>query len=238
MPSPSLFRTTTAAAGSLVLPLARIRAARYTTVEKGRLVEQWFDAFRNKKIVEQDIIAASQFNLMGNTMDHPVYNGTRLPENGTELPPAWHLAYFPPRVLEEDLSSDGYEQEWKPPSPFNHRMWAGGELKWNPDNPLRVGDAAQMESSLRDVQFRPAGRRGDSVFIWVDKHISNAKGWAMTESRCWVYIDDKSSSSPAPIKEKSPMQDKGNAVSWFSRCCWFINKNKLFPNKHGTSKII
>lgn len=210
MPLPLLFRTTTSTccARSLVLlPLTRVRTARYyTTDEKGRLVEQWFDAFRNKKIIEQDLIAPSQFNLMGNTMNHPVYSGARLPDMGTELPPAWHLAYFPPRVLEEDLSSDGYEQEWKPPSPFNHRMWAGGELKWNPDNPLRVGDVAQMESSLRDVQFRPAGRRGDSVFIWVDKHISNAKGWAMTESRCWVYVEGAS-----PIKEKSPTQAKGTS---------------------------
>ncbi|KAI9488219.1 hypothetical protein BDB00DRAFT_792059 [Zychaea mexicana] len=173
--------------------------------DKAKILEQWRDAIIKKKIVEKDTITASQFNLMGNTMNDPIYRNDRLPSVGTALPPAWHLAYFPPRVTEQELSSDGYEQDWKPPSPFHHRMWAGGELEWNPDNPLRVGDEAHMESSIRDIQFRPAGRRGDSVFIWVDKRISNEKGWVMTESRCWVYVqatDKKSSSSEQPVASK------------------------------------
>ncbi|KAI8138323.1 hypothetical protein BJV82DRAFT_646580 [Fennellomyces sp. T-0311] len=173
--------------------------------KKQEILEQWRDAISQKKIIEKDTISASQFNLMGNTMNHPIYRHGRLPSAGTELPPAWHLAYFPPRVTEQDLSPDGFEQDWKPPAPFNHRMWAGGELEWNPENPLRVGEEAQMESSIRDIQFRPAGRRGDSVFIWVDKKISNDKGWVMTESRCWVYVqgtDGPASSSPPTTTPK------------------------------------
>ena len=197
------------------------------------MVDQWRDKITKKKLVEADSITASQFNLMGNTMNDPIYRGSRLPSVGTALPPAWHLAYFPPRVIEQELSSDGFEQDWKPPAPFHHRMWAGGELEWNPENPLRVGDEAQMESSIRDIQFRPAGRRGDSVFIWVDKKIYNEQGWVMTESRCWVYVQgtDKapvsSSSSPSkPIKptitpEPKQAMPNGNVTSMqkkFSVC--------------------
>lgn len=151
-------------------------------------LQAWHDAIRTKTLIETDVITASQFNLMGNTLNHPIYRNARMPDKGTELPPAWHLAYFPPRVPESDLSPDGYEQDWKPLAPFTHRMWAAGELEWNPENPLRVGDVATIESKIRDVQFRPAGRRGDSVFIWVDKKISNERGWCLTESRCWVYL--------------------------------------------------
>ncbi|CDH54162.1 hydroxyacyl-thioester dehydratase typemitochondrial [Lichtheimia corymbifera JMRC:FSU:9682] len=146
---------------------------------------------------------------MGNTLNDPVYRHDYLPKNGTELPPAWHQAYFPPRVTEQELSADGYEQDWKPPSPFTHRMWAGGELEWNVDNPLRVGDRVEMVSSLRDIQFRPAGRRGDSVFIWIDKKISNQKGWAMTETRSWVYVQPTSSS---PDKNGSSSSKKTQAI--------------------------
>ncbi|KAL7310769.1 hypothetical protein PS15m_010225 [Mucor circinelloides] len=154
----------------------------YSTVSK------WKHDILKKKILETDVISASQFNLMANTLNYPKYAYNKLPTKGTILPPAWHLAYFPPRVPESELSSDGYETDWSPPFPYVHRMWAGGELSWNKDNPLKVGQNVTMQSSIRDVQMRQGGRRGDSVFIWVDKELHNQQGWAATESRCWVYV--------------------------------------------------
>ncbi|KAI8643684.1 hypothetical protein BD408DRAFT_341918, partial [Parasitella parasitica] len=56
---------------------------------------------------------------------------------GTILPPTWHLAYFPSRVPESKLASDGYEQDWSPPFPHLHRMWASGELSWNQRQPIK-----------------------------------------------------------------------------------------------------
>ncbi|KAF7730947.1 hypothetical protein EC973_000993 [Apophysomyces ossiformis] len=167
-------------------------------------LNEWQKVIATKKIVEHDKISASQFNLMGNTLNDPFYNHGKLPAEGTELPPAWHLAYFPPRVPENALSPDGFEKEWQPPQ-FPHRMWAGGELQWNPKNPLRVGDHAKMESAIRDVQFRPGGRRGDSLFIYVDKHMSNERGWAATESRCWVYVKDNGNDDKS--KKAAPKKD-------------------------------
>lgn len=171
-------------------------------LNKQQLLDQWREMISNKKVIEHDAITPSSFNLLGNTLNDPVYRHDYLPKHGTKLPPAWHQAYFPPRVTEQDLSPDGYEQDWKPPAPFTHRMWAGGELEWNVDNPLRVGDQVVMVSSLRDVQFRPAGRRGDSVFIWIDKEISNQDGWAMTETRSWVYVQPTSSSDKKASSNK------------------------------------
>lgn len=153
------------------------------------LVERWKQKTLSKTRVDHDLIAPSQFNLMANTLPLPSrYKHAVLPEPSTVLPPAWHLAYFPPRVPESELSADGYEKDWSPPEPFVHRMWAGGELRWSKDNPLRVGDKATMTSHLRDVQLRKGGRRGDAVFLWVDKHLNNQNGWSVTESRCWVYV--------------------------------------------------
>jgi 3-methylfumaryl-CoA hydratase len=153
------------------------------------LVEDWKQKAMSKTLVEHDNIAASQFNLMANTLPFPSpYKNALLPQSSTKLPPAWHLAYFPPRVPESELSSDGYEKDWSPPEPFVHRMWAGGELRWSKENPLRVGEEVSMTSKLREVQLREGGRRGDSVFLWVDKHLNNQNGWSVTESRCWVYV--------------------------------------------------
>lgn len=156
-------------------------------------VSKWKTDILQKKIVEKDVISPSQFNLMANTLNHPKYAYNNLPRNGTILPPAWHLAYFPPRVPESELSSDGYETDWSPPFPYIHRMWAGGELSWNKDNPLKVGQNVTMQSSIRDIQMRQGGRRGDSVFIWVDKQLHNEQGWSATESRCWVYVKEDQS---------------------------------------------
>lgn len=154
----------------------------YSTVSK------WRQDILKKRLLEKDVISASQFNLMANTLNHPKYAYSKLPAKGTILPPAWHLAYFPPRVPESELSSDGYETDWSPPYPYIHRMWAGGELSWSKDNPLKVGQNVTMQSSIRDVQMRQGGRRGDSIFIWVDKELHNEQGWSATESRCWVYV--------------------------------------------------
>jgi 3-methylfumaryl-CoA hydratase len=183
--------------------VSRIR--QYST--KPSVLQQWEKDITRKKLIENDVINPSQFNLMGNTLNHPVYRHNKLPEPGTVLPPAWHLAYFPPRVLETDLSSDGYEKDWSPPEPFVHRMWAGGELSWNKENPLRVGQAVRMESKIRDIQFRGGGRRGDSVFIWVDKDLHNEQGWSLTESRCWVYVKQTSPEKTEQMKKNESAPD-------------------------------
>ncbi|KAI9304832.1 hypothetical protein BJ944DRAFT_146404, partial [Cunninghamella echinulata] len=154
-------------------------------------IQEWEKEIKKKRTVEHDTIEASLFNLMGNTLDDPIYRHDHLPSIGTELPPGWHLAYFPPRCPESSLSKDGYEQDWKPPSPFDHRLWAGGQVRWHPNNRLRVGQKVSMHSQLRKVNYRPGGKRGDALFTWVDKTINNDDGWSVSESRCWVFVKDQ-----------------------------------------------
>lgn len=149
--------------------------------------------YLSKKIYERDVISAGQFNLVANTLNryHTEFQHNHLPPPDTALPPAWHLGYFPPRIPESELSSDGYETDWSPPAPFIRRMWAGGRLKWNKENMLRVGQDVTMVSKATDVQVKKGGKRGDAVFIWVDKTLENQHGWALTESRSWVYVKDQ-----------------------------------------------
>ncbi|KAI8098764.1 uncharacterized protein BX664DRAFT_255242 [Halteromyces radiatus] len=166
-------------------------------------VQDWQQTKQRVRLVEKDTIDASSFNLMGNSLNDPIYHHDHLPTTGTELPPGWHLAYFPPRCPEQDLSKDGYEQDWKPPSPFDHRMWAGGKLRWNQKNRLRVGQDVTMTSQLKRLDWHPGGQRGDTLFTWVDKTIGNKDGWAVVETRCWAFVKDQ---PDKPLEKKKQKQ--------------------------------
>ncbi|CEP08541.1 hypothetical protein [Parasitella parasitica] len=124
---------------------------------------------------------------MAYTLNYPHSADNQLPPEGTILPQAWHLAYFPPRVPESKRSPDGCELDWSPPFSYVRRMWASGESSWNKDNSLKVDQEVTMQSPVRDIQMRQGGRRGDSV----DKHLHTDQGCFATESRCWVYLTQK-----------------------------------------------
>ncbi|KAI8579940.1 hypothetical protein K450DRAFT_239818 [Umbelopsis ramanniana AG] len=155
------------------------------------VINMWKSQLESHVDHSQDHIGASQFNLLANTLDDPLteFKHDNIPPEGTIIPPAWHLVYFPPRFTESELASDGYEVNFKPPKPFVHRMWAGAKLEWSRDNLLRVGQKATMKSKLADVQVN-AGRRGESAFVWIDKDIYNEQGWSMKETRCLVYVQE------------------------------------------------
>ncbi|KAG1153040.1 hypothetical protein G6F37_000073 [Rhizopus arrhizus] len=149
-------------------------------------IHSWKNEISKKKKEAVDTITPSQVNLLGNTLDHPKFNYDQFPSQGTELPPAWHLAYFPPRLPEKELSKDGYDTDWSPPEPYTRRMWAGGKLEWDVHNPLRVGDQVRMEACLRDVDIK---EEGEAAFVWADYKFHNKYGLALKESRCWVYTN-------------------------------------------------
>ncbi|GAB5589725.1 hypothetical protein Unana1_04625 [Umbelopsis nana] len=155
------------------------------------VINDWKSKLASHVEESHDSLVGSQLNLLANTLDDPLteYKHDRIPPNGTPVPPAWHLVYFPPRFTEKELASDGYELNFKPPKPFVHRMWAGARLEWNRDNLLRIGQNATMNSKLADVQVN-TGRRGESAFVWIDKDIHNEHGWSMRESRCLVYVQE------------------------------------------------
>ncbi|CAG8816848.1 14554_t:CDS:1, partial [Racocetra persica] len=79
----------------------------------------------------------------------------------TLLPPNYHLAYFLPKDYEHELSYDGYKTKYSPPAPFLRRMWAGGELIFNNENLLRIGQKATMTTKIRDVEHK-IGKLGEN----------------------------------------------------------------------------
>jgi 3-methylfumaryl-CoA hydratase len=109
------------------------------------------------------------------------------PLPGTLLPANWHLIYFPQRLQETELASDGYERDWQPPPPFERRVWAGGRLRWWPDNPLRVGDRVQQETRCSSVEAKH-GKRGAMALVWTARLLKTIHGSAVQDERCLAYM--------------------------------------------------
>ena len=106
----------------------------------------------------------------------------------TVLPPLWHWLYFLPKQRQSEIGPDGHPKRggFLPPVPLPRRMWAGGRLRWLPENPLLVGDAVQRISRIDSVTHK-AGRTGDLLFVVVKHEVQNAKGLALTEEHDIVY---------------------------------------------------
>ena len=110
------------------------------------------------------------------------------PVDGTPLPPLWHWLYFLPRHRQSEIGPDGHARRggFLPPVPLPRRMWAGSQLVWRSDNPLRVGDAVDRVSRIASVEHK-RGRSGNLVFVQVEHTLSNARGLALTEVHDIVY---------------------------------------------------
>jgi 3-methylfumaryl-CoA hydratase len=107
---------------------------------------------------------------------------------GSDVPPLWHWLYFLPQAPQNQIGPDGHPLRggFLPPVPLPRRMWAGGRLQWQTNNPLRVGDAAQKHSRIASVKHK-SGRTGDLLFVEVEHAFSNAQGLCLTETHDIVY---------------------------------------------------
>jgi 3-methylfumaryl-CoA hydratase len=117
----------------------------------------------------------------------------------TVLPPLWHWLYFLPKQRQSEIGPDGHPKRggFLPPVPLPRRMWAGGRLRWLPQNPLRVGDAVQRRSSIASVTHK-AGRTGDLLFVLVKHEVHNDKGLALMEEHDIVYRAGAQVGDPVP----------------------------------------
>ncbi|CAG8539497.1 7051_t:CDS:2, partial [Scutellospora calospora] len=154
--------------------------------------------------IKEDTLTATPLQLLSITLNRKeIINNIpsiQTPPDETPLPPNYHLAYFLPRDYENELSSDGYKTKFSPPAPFLRRMWAGGELKFNQENPLKIGQKVKMTTKVRDVEYK-MGKLGKNVFVWLDKEIVNENGCSLIDSRCIVYMPASEENKPKPPRK-------------------------------------
>jgi len=123
------------------------------------------------------------------------------PTQGTVVPPLAHWLYFLPQHRQSEIGPDGHAKRggFLPPVPLPRRMWAGGRLTWQADNPLQVGQSVRRESRIERVQHKQ-GRSGALVFVLVRHEVHNEQGLAITEEHDIVYraAADPNESPPPP----------------------------------------
>ncbi len=120
--------------------------------------------------------------------------------DGEPIPPLWHWAYFIDPARASELGRDGHaaQGEFMPPVPLPRRMWAGCQLKFSA--PLRVGETARRESTVRDVKLKQ-GRSGILCFVDVEHAILVGDELKLTEIHNIVYRDTK---QPGDDKARPP----------------------------------
>ena len=128
------------------------------------------------------------------------------PAMGTVVPPLWHWLYFLPHARASEIGPDGHPKRggFLPPVPLPRRMWAGGRLRWEPANPLCVGQQVQRRSTIQSVKHK-AGRSGELLFVLVEHQYHNARGLALTEEHDIVYRSAAQPGDPAPQPTTPPL---------------------------------
>jgi len=141
-------------------------------------------SWQGKRETAQDTVTATPLSALAATLDW----GNPPAFADIAVPPLWHWLYFLPHAPACALGVDGHPQRggFLPPVPLPRRMWAGGRLRWQHNNPLRVGQPVERLSIIRSVTHK-AGRSGDLLFVLVEHCLSNANGWVLTEEHDIVY---------------------------------------------------
>lgn len=124
----------------------------------------------------------------------PTRDGSRKPYEepvpGMPLGYGHHLAFFHARKSEAHLREDGTDEEVSPPAPFLQRMWAGGRIKFDIDNPLISGVKTKSES--RVLEALKKGFEKDKPMVFVTQEIKYTMQGKTTpsvvEERQHVYL--------------------------------------------------
>ncbi|KAF8163336.1 hypothetical protein B0H34DRAFT_319543 [Crassisporium funariophilum] len=138
----------------------------------------------------------------------PTRDGTRkpyqVPQAGTALPYGHHLAFFHARRPEGLLRADGTDEDISPPPPFSKRMWAGGKITWDRNNPLLIGNNTKANSTVSSCSKKGFDKGKPMVFV--TQKIEFTQGGketpSVTEERAHVYFRPDVSSNKQKIFDR------------------------------------
>ena len=159
-------------------------------------------SWQSKSETALDLITAAPLRALSATLDRD----EPAPAPGTPVAPLWHWLYFLPHARQSEIGPDGHPRRggFLPPVPLPRRMWAGGRLRWDTDNPLRLGQEVQRVSTIRSVQHK-TGRSGELLFVLVEHRFSNQDGLALVEEHDIVYRAAASAGDPVLPPQQPPL---------------------------------
>lgn len=141
------------------------------------------------------LLDRNQLQLLSLTLNRPrlhpdVSVDSQPPPDGTPIPPGYHLGYFTPTFLESQLSQDGTDLSYDPEDPFTRRMWAGGEITWQP-NLLRVGQEVRETTSVISAEPKVIHKTGEEmIVVAIRKTFENEHGLAAIDKRYVSFLQN------------------------------------------------
>ncbi|PPJ54627.1 hypothetical protein CBER1_06148 [Cercospora berteroae] len=110
-------------------------------------------------------------DFLPKTNPPPVLPPTQLAK---ELPIPHHLLYFEPSKRQSDMLPDGTNPDQSPGQPFERRMWAGGRVLYNQNNPLLLdGSRGVCQEFIRRVDIK--GTEGqEKIFVAIERRLAKA----------------------------------------------------------------
>lgn len=145
--------------------------------------------------VREQLLDANQLRLFTLTLGRSSLHAEGIsavqeaPKYGTAVPPGYHLCYFLPAFLEQDLGNDGTDKTLNPLSPWTRRMWAGGDLEWtqDPSRILRVGQMVKETTRVTSAQAKEMKSGGSLILAGLEKVFENENGVALVDRRQGIW---------------------------------------------------
>ncbi|KAK1145387.1 hypothetical protein N8T08_004262 [Aspergillus melleus] len=182
----------------------RLRSASTSTPDASSIAASFLSRFQSLGPQSRtQILDANQLQLLSLTLNRPslfpaspplsnTSPTVSVPQN-TPVPPGYHLVYFTPAFLENELGPDGTDVSYNPSAPFTRRMWAGGEVHWprgadGNTNPLRVGQEVRETTKVLSAEPKVVRKTGEEmIVVGVEKEFRNEYGVALLDRRNWVF---------------------------------------------------
>ncbi|GAW18431.1 hypothetical protein ANO14919_079060 [Xylariales sp. No.14919] len=188
----------------LTRPLRATRALRrYRSTTAADAASSLLSRFQGETRTATQVLDGNQLQKLSLTLGrralHPGLDvAAHPPPEGTVIPPGYHLVYFTPGGVEEELGADGTDTSYNAPAPFTRRMWAGGRMRWLGDGvELRVGDEVREETRLLSATAKRSRDGGEMVLVEVLKEFYGPRGLALVDERNWIFRPEATIASPA-----------------------------------------
>jgi hydroxyacyl-ACP dehydratase HTD2-like protein with hotdog domain len=141
-----------------------------------------------KTTTKRQILDANQLQRLSITLLRPeLYPNCSVeespPKMGTPIPPGYHLIYFTPYALENELGSDGTDRAFNPVRPFTRRMWAGGSMEWTKGASLKVGEEAEERTRIVSAVPKVSRDGSEMVLVGVEKEFWGQDGKVLVDQR-------------------------------------------------------
>ena len=187
----------------MTLILRRLKSTTVSTSTKLIAEELLAHAHDVGPITQRQLIDANQLQRLSLTLNRPNLHANQsicleAPSAGTPVPPGYHLAYFTPTALPDELGQDGTDRIYNPKDPYTRRMWAGGDISWDIKNRLCVGQEVTETTRLLSADAKVTRTGEEMIVVGVQKTFSNQSGVALVDRRNWVFR--KALLEPVPIQ--------------------------------------